>query len=605
MTDALAHRGPDGEGCWLNRDGTVGFGHRRLAIIDLSPAAAQPMILKAGSSPAAASDHRYTITYNGEIYNFIEIREELYKKGYRFSTQSDTEVILAAYDHWKKDCVLHFDGMFSFAIWDNKEQTLFAARDRLGEKPFYYFEDKEQFVFASEMKALWAAGIEKRVDEKMMLNYITLGYVQNANDKEQTFFQEIYSLPPAHYLSINFSHFRAQVHAYWNIDKENTSSISPGDAIERFSDLFSRSVRRRLRSDVTVGTSLSGGLDSASIAATILRVQKKSNRLQTFSAVFPGFKKDESASIQKLVKRFNLQNSQVEPSVDGLLNDFQNLCYHQEEPFGSSSIYAQYKVFELAGQHRVKVLLDGQGADETQAGYPHYIHWYLQQLLSRNKFRQVAKEKAQLHARKLTFKWGFRNYLAAFLPTHASIQLERNEYKKSIRQTDIHPDLLHAIRGREWEGIHKPIITKLNDILYFNTYTLGLAELLRFADRNSMAHSTEVRLPFLNHELVEFIFSLPAHYKIHDGWTKWLLRNSMHKKLPNEIVWKAEKTGFEPPQLAWMENKLMQEYIHESKRKLVNNNILKNSALNKKVLPLHAHEKDNFDWRYLCAAQII
>ncbi len=606
MTDAIAHRGPDGEGYWINAEGNVGFGHRRLAIIDLTMDAAQPMHLLPGVSPAADDYYqRYSITYNGEIYNYIELKATLYKKGYRFHSQSDTEIILAAYDYWKKDCLLHFDGMFSFALWDDKEKKLFAARDRFGEKPFYYFEDKEQFVFGSEMKALWAAGIEKITDEKMLLNYITLGYVQNANDKEQTFFEKIYSLPPAHYLQIDFSAFHVRVHTYWDIDKENIIRISEDSAVDKFTELFTKSVSRRLRSDVGVGTSLSGGLDSSAIAATINKLQKNKNHLQTFSAVFPGFIKDESAYIKTIAKKFHLQNFQVAPTAEGLIKDFQKLCYHQEEPFGSSSIYAQFKVFELAKQHDVKVLLDGQGADETLAGYNNYIQWYLQQLLSRNKFGAALKAKKSFQKKNIPFTWGIKNYLAAFLPTHASIQLEKNEFNKTIHQTDINPAFISSLRGREWEGIHKPIITKLNDILYFNTCTMGLEELLRFADRNSMAHGREVRLPFLNHELVEFVFSLPAHIKMRDGWTKWMLRNSMNKILPFEIVWRTDKVGYEPPQRQWMQNESLQDYIYESKKKLVNNRILKPATLNKKVSPLNAHERDNFDWRYLCAAQII
>ncbi|MEJ7589389.1 MAG: asparagine synthase (glutamine-hydrolyzing) [Ferruginibacter sp.] len=247
MINSIAHRGPDGEGCWINEDKNVGFGHRRLAIIDLSENGAQPMALLPGVSPSGSTGQRYTITYNGEIYNYIEIKEELYKKGYRFRSQSDTEIILAAYDYWNKDCLQHFDGMFSFAIWDDKEKNLFAARDRFGEKPFYYYEDQEQFVFGSEMKALWTGGIEKKTDEKMLLNYITLGHVQNANDKEQTFFENIYSLPPAHYLNINFSHFRAQVQTYWDIDKEKSIHISTTAAISKFTDLFTKSVSKRLQ----------------------------------------------------------------------------------------------------------------------------------------------------------------------------------------------------------------------------------------------------------------------------------------------------------------------------------------------------------------------
>jgi asparagine synthase (glutamine-hydrolysing) len=606
MMDSIAHRGPDGEGYWMNGEGTVGLGHRRLAIIDLTKDAAQPMHLLPDVSPSASDlALRYTITYNGEIYNYVEIKSTLQKKGYRFISQSDTEVVLAAYDYWKKDCLQHFDGMFSFAIWDQEEKMLFAARDRFGEKPFYYYEDKEQFVFASEMKAIWAAGIKKKTDEKMLLNYLTLGYVQNAIDKEQTFFENIYSIPPAHYLQINLSNLKSQIHSYWGIDKEITVEISAADATEKFTELFTKSIRRRLRSDVSLGTCLSGGLDSSSIVAVINQFQKNNHRLQTFSAVFPGFEKDESPYIKTIAKKFRLQNFQTTPSAEGLIKDFETLCYHQEEPFGSSSIYTQFKVFELARQHDVKVLLDGQGADETLAGYSHYIHWYLQQLLNRNKFSTLIKEKKLFHQKEIPFKWGVKNYLAAFLPTHTSIQMERNEYKKTVHHEDINPDLITSLRGREWEGIHKPIVTKLNDILFFNTHTLGLEELLRFADRNSMAHGREVRLPFLNHELVEFIFSLPAHFKMQDGWTKWILRNAMRKKLPNEIIWRTNKIGYEPPQHKWMQNETLQDYVFESKKKLVNNRILKPGVLSKKVSPANAYAADNFDWRYLCAAQII
>ncbi|MEO6730510.1 MAG: asparagine synthase (glutamine-hydrolyzing) [Ferruginibacter sp.] len=606
MTDSIAHRGPDGEGYWIDSGANVALGHRRLAIIDLTNDAAQPMHLAPGVSPSTTDrTARYTITYNGEIYNYIEIKATLVKKGFRFDTQSDTEVILAAYDYWKKDCLQHFDGMFSFAIWDAQDKTLFAARDRFGEKPFYYYEDKEQFIFGSEMKALWAVGVDKRADEKMMMNYITLGYVQNANDKEQTFFENIYALPPAHYLQITFPHLKAAIHPYWHLSKVNANKALAGPSVETFTELFTRSVSRRLRSDVTIGTSLSGGLDSSAIAATIHQLQKSNKGFKTFSAVFPGFEKDESQHIQKVARQFSLQNFQTKPTADGLVKDFQKLCYHQEEPFGSSSIYAQFKVFELAKRHDVTVLLDGQGADETQAGYNHYIHWYLQELVRQNKFAAVIKEKKLFIKKQIPFTWGPKNYLAALLPAQASIRLERKEYYKAINHPDIDPSFIHSLRGREWEGIHKPIITNLNEILFFNTRTLGLEELLRFADRNSMAHGREVRLPFLSHDLVEFMFSLPGNFKIHDGWTKWLLRTAMNKKLPDEIVWRTDKVGYETPQQQWMHNATLQDYIHESKKKLVTHRILKKSALTKKILPLNAHEKNNFDWRYLCAAQII
>ncbi|UEG50946.1 asparagine synthase (glutamine-hydrolyzing) [Ferruginibacter lapsinanis] len=595
MANTIAHRGPDSEGYWINDDGNMGFAHRRLSIIDLSNAGAQPMHYL----------NRYTIVYNGEIYNYIEVREELRKHGYSFASQSDTEVILAAYDYWKSDCLQHFDGMFAFAIWDDKKKKLFAARDRFGEKPFYYYEENGHLAFASEMKALWAIGIEKKPDPKMLLNYLTLGHVQNVKEKKETFFENIYSLPPAHYLS--FSPFTGQLSilSYWDLNKEKEINYTEKEAIVKFTELFNHSINRRLRSDVPVGTSLSGGLDSSSIVAVVSKLKANGDRLKTFSAVFPGFEKDESKYIAEIATNFNVDNFQITPSADELIKNFETLCYHQEEPFPSSSIFLQYKVFELAAKHKTKVLLDGQGADETLGGYHKYIHWHLQQLIGRGKFKQLKNDIRIFKENNFSFDWGIRNYIASYFPSHIAIFLEKNEYRKMIYNRNINREFSASLAGRGLEGIYKPIVTKLNDLLYYNTTQMGLEELLRYADRNSMAHGTEVRLPFLSHELVEFIFSLPSNFKIHDGWTKWLLRKAMEKNLPDAIVWRKDKVGYEPPQQEWMHNKKLMEYIHEAKKKLVAEKILSPSVLNNKIVPMAAHDADNFDWRYLCAAQLL
>ncbi len=330
----------------------------------------------------------------------------------------------------------------------------------------------------------------------------------------------------------------------------------------------------------------------------------KSN-FKTFSAVFPGFEKDESAYIKEVSENLNIRNFQFTPTADLLISEFEKMAYHQEEPFPSSSIYAQYKVFELAKQHSVKVLLDGQGADEILAGYHKYVHWYLQEIISRSQFLRAKKERHMLIENNINPKWGLKNVLAALLPSHASIALEKAEYKRIIHNEDISKSLLANLKGREWEGIHKPIITKLNDILYFNTMSNGLEELLRYADRNSMAHGTEVRLPFLNAELVQFIFSLPSSFKVKDGYPKWVLRKLMQNKLPDSIVWRTDKIGYEPPQKAWMENPVLKDYMQEAKKALVKKDILKPAVLNKKIKPMDAHEMDNFNWRYLCVSQLM
>ncbi len=594
MADTLLHRGPDGEGFWINCNQQCGFGHRRLAILDLTDAARQPMHYLS----------RYTIVFNGEIYNYRELKNELMKQGYQFRSSGDTEVILAAYDCYKEKCVDYFDGMFSFSIWDEKLQVLFCARDRFGEKPFYYTQYKGDFYFASEMKALWASGIPKNIDQKILLNYLSLGYVQNAAEKSQTFYTDIFSLSPAHHLIIDFNKNTFQVHQYWDIDKQACIKINEKDAVEQLDHYLGDSIIKRLRSDVPVGVSLSGGLDSSTICS-YLHKRSSIKELHSFSATFPDFEKDESVFIKEVGNTFNIHMHEVTPTCYGLIEEFEKIAYHQEEPFPSSSIYAQYKVFELARQNNIPVLLDGQGADETLAGYHKYLHWYLQEVLSRNRFSKFKKERFALLKNNIKVPWNVKNLAATYLPSHAAIALEKQEYLRVLRNDDLSKNMLSNIKGREWDGIHKPIITKLNDILYFNTMCNGMEELLRFSDRNAMAHGIEVRLPFLNADLVKFIFSLPSDLKISNGFTKYILRKLMQHDLPEKIVWRTDKVGFEPPQKLWMQEKNMQEYIYEAKSKLVDEQILKASVLKKKSRALPAHSRDNFDWRYLCAANML
>jgi asparagine synthase (glutamine-hydrolysing) len=604
MADALAHRGPDGEAYWINDTGKIGLAHRRLAIIDLSPEAAQPMHYL----------NRYTIIYNGEIYNYLELKEDLINRGYNFRTRSDTEVILAAYDFYQSGCLEHFDGMFAFAIWDQQEQTIFAARDRFGEKPFYYSFTESQFYFASEKKALWAVGIEKKINHPLLLNFLVTGHTQTAADNSISFHQDIFSLPPAHYLLFRLPSFSFDLTCYWDLDKEATVQLSPNEACEKWKELFFKSVSRRLRSDVAVGTSLSGGLDSSSILAAISTLaapnlkqhandsSAATSRVASFSAIFPGFSKDESRYISLVKEKLDLDNFPVFPGAEGLLTDFEQLCQHQEEPFSSSSLYAQYKVFERARQSQVKVLLDGQGADETHAGYNKYIHWFLQERLRTNTWKH-ASEVLVLKKNNMPFQWGWKNYLAALLPAQAADQLERREARKIKRQPYISDAF--CLQNFDRPSIYKPIVFKLNDILYFDTCRFGLEELLRYADRNSMAHGVETRLPFLNHELVQFLFSLPSQLKINQGWTKWIIRQSMAAYLPAEIIWRKDKVGFETPQKSWMENPGLVERIQEARRKLVQQGILQSAVLNKKIQPHDAHAADNYDWRYLVAAAFV
>lgn len=608
MAAALQHRGPDGEKIWINPNGLAGLSHRRLSIIDLSNEAGQPMhftpslaINGEGASP------RYTIIHNGEIYNYIELKESLQKQGYSFRTGSDTEVILAAYDHYNDECVEHFDGMFAFAIWDEEEQELFAARDRFGEKPFFYSFNGDKFVFASEMKALWAAGIERKPNFQLLFNFITIGYVDNPGQPEETFFKNIFKLPPASRLYYTPDTQDLAIEKYWDIDVSiQNKKITDEQALEQFNHLFSTSIKRRLRSDVAIGTSLSGGLDSSSVVATVSRLTVTQSEakghhspLSSFTATFPGFDKDESAYAAEVAKQFGLKQHTVEIGADDFVNDWEKFLHHQEEPFGSASAYAQYKVFELARQHNVTVLLDGQGADEILAGYSKYYKWYWQELFQkRNLIRSRELKAAKKMGVQETF--GFKNVIAALFPDIASVILERQYLVNALRHDELTKEFVHLQSKEAYYST--PVNFNLNGVLYFNTCIHGLQELLRYADRNSMAHGREVRLPFLSHELVEFIFSLPPHFKIRNGWTKWLLRQNASQQLPDEIVWRKNKIGFEPPQKQWMQDARVQDMIHEARKKMVNEKILKPGILNRPARAYSSHEADTYDWRYLATA---
>lgn len=592
MTAALAHRGPDGTACWTAPGGNAVLGHRRLAILDLREQAAQPMHFL----------DRYTIVHNGEIYNYRELKATLEHEGYVFRSQSDTEVILAAYDAWGPDCLDHFDGMFAFAIWDQVEQLLFAARDRFGEKPFYYYLDKDQFVFASEMKALWAAGIPKAMKECRLYNYLTLGYVQNPHDIHETWYRDIHKLPGRYFLLYSFRTQTCLHESYWDIELDKTDNrISEQEAMEKLRSLLSLSVSRRLRSDVPVGTSLSGGLDSTTVLVNIIKQPECPADLQTFSAVFPGFHRDEAAAIQLITRTTGIPNHPVAPNVNDLLSNFDRICFHQEEPFQSASVVAQYKVFEMARQQGVTVLLDGQGADEVLAGYFKHFPWYWRELYRQNK----ASLRAELRQAALTGqagRWDWKHKLAARWPHFAETWQIRHRVYRQKQQRDLVPGFVEAHGVSNYDLPHIP---SLNGVLYYNTFLNGLEELLQYADRNAMAHGREVRLPFLFHELVSFVFSLPATFKIRDGYTKWLLRKALEPELPASLLWQRTKIGFEPPQRAWMEDHRVAARIQDAKRILVDKGVLKPAAMDKKIQPREVSAADNFDWRYLVAGTLL
>jgi asparagine synthase (glutamine-hydrolysing) len=513
MGAKLAHRGPDGEGIWINEGDNVGFLHRRLSIIDLSVGGNQPMHYA----------DRYTITFNGEIYNYIELKEKLLEKGYVFKSSSDTEVLMALYAEKGHDCVYELDGMFAFAIWDNQEKELFLTRDRFGEKPLYYGFIDGAFCWASEMKALFAIGASGATCPDRIYKYLKSNVIIDEEDTSGTFYKEVKQLDAADYMIVKGAEIKKLV-KYWTLNNiEVNTRISIEDAALKFSQLLTKSIRLRLRSDVPVGSSLSGGIDSSAIVLIANGLKTKDQVQNTFSARFRNFKKDEGRFIDMVVRQApNISSHNVWPQSEQLIEEIGNLAYHQEEPFYSGSQYNQYCVMRLAKEHNTTVLLDGQGADEQLGGYLHYYHHHLTHLITSD--------------------------LPEFLR-------ERREYQKihSLLQPYRIPRRLpYWYLKKKLFNAKYPYDRDARSLLLRDTTTTGLKALLRYGDKNSMAFSREVRLPFLSHELAEFIFSLPMNYILRKGWTKYILREAVKGTVPDEITWRKDKIGYEPPQENWL-----------------------------------------------------
>jgi asparagine synthase (glutamine-hydrolysing) len=588
-TKAIIHRGPDSEGFYFNNDKSVALGNRRLCVIDRSKSANQPI----------SYANRYHISYNGEVYNYLELREELIKKGYQFSSLSDTEVVLVAYVAYGSECLRHFEGMFAFAIWDEVEKKLFAARDRMGQKPFFYYYDNDKFFFASEMKALWSAGIDKKVNRAMLYNFLTIGYTSNPYEPKETFFENIEKLPEASFITYTLKDHKLGIEKYWQVESIINKQISEDEAKEQLNELLGDAMKTCLRSDVSIGTSLSGGLDSSTIIAYCDGVAQGQYTHQSFTAVFPGFENDEYNYAKVVSERFGIKMHKVSIEEDDVESLMHNAMQHCEEPFTSASSLAQHAVYAAAKKNGITVLLDGQGADELFAGYHKYYKWHWRDLYSK---RELKSSNELTSAQELGIKESFdvKDKLAALMPQFAAALVQSQKRIKAGKNGDLNKDFINSNKHDFYYSL--PHQFDLNSALYFDSFQYGLNALLQLADRNSMAHGVEVRLPFLNHFLVEFAFSLPPHFKIRNGWTKWLLRKTVENLLPPEITWRKNKIGFEPPQKTWMENNRVKESIIAGKQKLLDQQILSPAVMNKKIQPHSAYTADNRDWKFWSAS---
>lgn len=520
MTKLIQHRGPDAEGFHFTE--RFAFGHRRLAILDLSPEGNQPMSYR---------DH--WITYNGEIYNYIELRKTLQTLGYQFKTNTDTEVILAAYIHWGTSCVDQFNGMWSFAIYDPRNHSIFCSRDRYGIKPFYYTEQEGTLYFASEIKQFtatknWNPTINKQIASSFFSSTLH-------NHSENTLFKTVKQLRGGHNLIYDLKKGNYSISRYYT-PKIQTGKLSIQDAIEQYKDLLWQSVSLRLRADVRIGTSLSGGVDSSSIVGIIHKIleeRKISNIQETVTACFEYKQFNEEPYVDHVIQATKVNAHKVFPNLKDFESHFDKLTWHQDEPVPSIGMLAQYIVFKTAKEKDLTVMLDGQGADEVLGGYFGFYQALLRENLSKNQY------------------WSFLKHLCG-IPyyqihqTRQAIQAKRARIKtQALNPFDTKRTALEPSFQAD-----SPFLQKSFDAI-FDT---SLPALLHYEDRNSMAWSVESRVPFLDYRLVEFTIGLPTNYKIRNGIRKFILRESCKNVLPKPIYKRYDKLGFVTPQDIWIKN---------------------------------------------------
>jgi asparagine synthase (glutamine-hydrolysing) len=549
----LAHRGPDDVGWRIEsrsgagdppaEPGRWGLFHRRLAILDLSPLGHQPM---------TTADGRFAIAYNGEIYNYLELRQELERNGCIFRSHSDTEVLLQSYAHWGPACLTRLVGMFALAIADNERRKLFLARDYFGIKPLYFARPAGGFAFASEIKALRSLVSGKVRAERLFL-YLRDGLVDHGGE---TFFEDVHQLPAAHWLEVDFdTGVPGEPQRYWDIDLNRRSELSFPAAVERTRELFLESVRLHLRSDVPIGTALSGGIDSSAIVAAMRAVDPRADiRTFTFAADDPVIGEERYADL--VAEQAGAKVHKVRLGPGDLAADLDRLIAVQDEPFGSTSIYAQYRVFRLAAEHGIKVMLDGQGADEMLAGYHGYFDARVGSLIGRGSllrayaFAGQASRRPGVGGRTMLLAKGLKKMLPAGMQAGGKALFGK-------------PTVPRWMNG-EWfsqrgagpvpEARSRHRREQLRERLYRTLTESSLPMLLRYEDRNSMAWSIESRVPFLTPALAEFMLSLPEEYLIsQDGVTKHVFREAMRDIVPDEILDRRDKVGFATPEKRWLQ----------------------------------------------------
>lgn len=569
MSDVINHRGPDAKGFLFIGDFindvnleninkikseniNVAFGHNRLSIVDLS---------KQGHQPMNYMD-RYWITYNGEIYNYIELKEELEHLGYTFVSQTDTEVILAAYDAWGKDCQNKFNGMWAFAIFDIKKEIIFISRDRFGIKPLYFFQDENNFIFASEIKALLE---NKNVTTTPNITYLKKYYDSGAKENlRETSFTNIYRFKFSSYVILSSKNFTEKISeiSFWDYEV-NTSieEYNHNEALkyaQKYFFLLKDAVRIRLRADVNISTTLSGGIDSSSILYLINEIKKKdkkSYKIETFSTVYNSKETkqcDESYYINLITNHLGIKSNKIEPNIMEVPKLHSKVIKFWETPndgLGMSGI----NTFKLIQNSKIKVVLEGQGADEQQAGYLNYIINFLYHMPLQRLFVEFKKIKNIQ---------GMHRYLSIGIIFSLMVKI----FGKKISFL-----IIKMLTGKDMSQYTMHLNNRLK-----HDCNNGLINLIHYADRRSMMYSIEARLPFMDYRLVEFTAKIPAVYKIHNGWTKYFARLAFDEKLPNEITWRKDKMGWPTPTRFWLNGELSNWFFSSVKNSIfINKNFKK------------------------------
>jgi asparagine synthase (glutamine-hydrolysing) len=531
MAQAMTHRGPDDQGIWS--DGTAGLAFRRLAVIDLDPRSNQPM--------HHAGLH---LAFNGEIYNYRELRADLQGRGHAFATEGDGEVLIHAWHEWGEGALERVNGMFALGIWDERERSLTLASDPFGEKPLYYCERPGRLVFGSDIRALLEAvdGLgapdDRAVDVFVARNLMP--------EPDGSFFAGVKRLPASHLLRWHAG--AATVSRYWTPGRAEVPARYE-DAVEQLRELLVDSIRLRLRSDVPVGTSLSGGVDSSAIAALCGQLGADARR-HAFTATFPGYERDEWGYAEQVARVADVvEHHRAEPESEQLADDLEMLVCGQEEPFGSTSIYAQWRVNRAAREAGVVVLLDGQGADELFGGYP----WMVGTAAVAGGPRGISRA---LRAGGSQRAVALRMLGGAHLPDRIARGYRRRSASPYAsadvvdRTIDFTPPVPAFSAG-----------SAMRRELVLETFVTSLPTLLRYADRSSMAHSREVRLPFLDRRVAEFALSLPVSFLCRDGVTKRILRDAVRGLVPEQVLARRDKVAFEPPEARWLATPAWRERI--------------------------------------------